>query len=149
MCQSFLVHLYRYPDYFPSITSLELSLNTPPNKIRRLLYSLISKFDVRQSLLEGHEVHWNRAWLSVACTRDDVVQHVHPNARLVRGARPELVDRVGGHIDQLEGVGVLLSVHLLHVPPVQWTHLARFPLKVRSFVSEMIKIESIKEVTNN
>lgn len=44
---------------------------------------------------------------------------------------------------------MLLSVHLLHVPPVQWTHLARFPLKVRSFVSEMIKIESIKESTNN
>lgn len=66
---------------------------------------------------------------------DYVVQHIHPNPRLISGARTELVHRIRGHVHQLEGISVLLSIHLLHMPPIQRTHLARLSLEVASFIS--------------
>lgn len=63
-----------------------------------------------------------------------MVQHVHPNARKSRRARPELVHRIRGNVDQLEGVGVLLPFHLFYVPSVQWAHFARFSFEIPSFI---------------
>lgn len=53
-------------------------------------------------LLEGHEVHWNRSRLSILMNRYNVMQHIHPDTGLDRGACPELVHSIQRYIDQLE-----------------------------------------------
>jgi len=49
--------------------------------------------------------------------------------------RPEAIDGAQSSVAQFEGVLVLGVIAHVGIPSIQWTHFARFPLKVVAFAS--------------